>query len=609
MTGNHASKSKSKRVWRLNRIRGRSLLLKPLSRGEKIRRRTFLQSAASTAIASGFPPAWALASQTPPWGALKRQLGERLIDLHSPLVQCAKDGGAGADELFARLKNPYYLSDEPSLTQTLGWIDAWTSAPSLKGVAAESPSDVVAAIDFCRSYGVPPVVKGGGHSYFGNSNRAGSLLIWTHRMRRIELHDDFRPAGAPPSEPQVPAVSLGAGCLWGEVYRKVSVENGRYVQGGGCMTVGVAGFAQGGGFGSLSKQFGTGAGNLLEAEVVTPDGLARTASKWRDPDLFFALRGGGGGTFGVVTRLTLRTHALPATLGAMIFDVTAADDSAWRLLVGRMIDFYATRLFNPTWGEQIAFSPRRRMSVAMLCHGLSQVAIEQVWSPFLEWLKSQPDLYRLTKEPLALAVPGRAFWDPDVLRSMPGIILQDSRSGAPSTNIFWASNLGEAAQVLHAYQSAWLPSSLLGPSRRSELVDALIRASEIWTVSLHTNKGLGGASPDALAGARETAMNPQVLSAFALLICAAEEQPAYPGIPGHEPDVAKGRRDSAEVSAAMREIYKVAPDAGAYASESDYFQRDWKRAYWGDHYPLLARAKRKFDPQWIFRGRNCVEPA
>lgn len=582
--------------------------MKRLSRGDKIRRRTFLQSAASAAIVSPFAPALALASQAPAWAALKRRLGKRLIDIHSPLVECANKGGTGAEALFAELKNPYYLSDEPSLTQTLGWIDAWTSTPSLKGVAAESPGDVAAAINFCRSYGVPPVVKGGGHSYFGNSNRAGSLLIWTHRMRRIELHEAFRAADSPLNEPPLPAVSLGAGCLWGEVYRKVSVENGRYVQGGGCMTVGVAGFVQGGGFGSLSKQFGTGAGNLLEAEVVTPDGRIRTVSKWRDPDLFFALRGGGGGTFGVVTRLTLRTHPLPAMFGAMIFDVTAADDSAWRQLVGRMIEFYATRLFNPTWGEQIAFSPRRRMSVTMLCHGLSQVAIEQAWSPFLEWLKSQPTAYRLTKGPVALALPGRAFWDPEVLRKLPGVVLQDNRSGAPSTNIFWASNLGEAAQVLHAYQSAWLPSSLLVPGRRNQLVDALIRASAIWTISLHTNKGLGGGSPDAFAGARDTAMNPQVLSAFALLICAAEEQPAYPGIPGHEPHLAEGRRDSAQVSAAMREIYKVAPNAGAYASESNYFQHDWKRAYWGDHYPLLARAKRKYDPQWIFRGRNCVEP-
>lgn len=574
-----------------------------------MRRRTFLQSAAAAAMASSFAPGWALAHAAPSWNALKRRLGDRLIDIRSPLVECAREGGAGADTLFAALKNPYYLSDEPSLTQSLGWIDAWTSEPSLKCVAAESAGDVAAAINFCRSHKVPLVVKGGGHSYFGNSNRAKSLLIWTHRMRRMELHDSFRPNGAPRDEAAVPAVSLGAGCLWGEVYRKVSVESGRYVQGGGCMTVGVGGFVQGGGFGSLSKQFGTGASNLLEAEVVTPDGRIRVVSKWRDPDLFFALRGGGGGTFGVVTRLTLRTHPLPATIGAMIFDVTAADDRAWRVLLSRMMDFYAMSLFNPTWGEQIAFSPGRRMSVAMLCHNLGEVAIKRAWSPFLDWLKSLPNAYRFTRDPLAVAVPGRGFWDPDVLRRMPGIILEDSRAGAPSTNIFWASNLGEAAQVLHAYQSAWLPSSLLASARRGELVEALTRASAIWTVSLHTNKGLGGGSSEAIAGVRETAMNPQVLSAFALLICAAEEQPAYPGIPGHEPHLREAHRNSAQVAAAMREIYKVAPGAGTYVSESDYFQRDWKRAYWGEHYPTLAEAKRKYDPQWIFRGHNCVEPA
>jgi FAD/FMN-containing dehydrogenase len=59
----------------------------------------------------------------------------------------------------------------------------------------------------------------------------------------------------------------------------------------------------------------------------------------------------------------------------------------------------------------------------------------------------------------------------------------------------------------------------------------------------------------------------------------------------------------------MQAIDRLVPGAGAYMSESDYFQRDWKAAYWGPHYPRLARAKRKYDPRWIFRGRNCVEPA
>ena len=69
-----------------------------------------------------------------------------------------------------------------------------------------------------------------------------------------------------------PAVSVGAGAIWGHVYNEVMVKAGRYVQGGGCLTGCVAGFISGGGFGSLSKTFGLGAASLLEAEVVTADG-------------------------------------------------------------------------------------------------------------------------------------------------------------------------------------------------------------------------------------------------------------------------------------------------------------------------------------------------
>ena len=575
-----------------------------------MRRRTFLTSTAAAAAAMIVNPRLASARvpAAPDWNRLRRQIGDRLIDIHSPLVECVQNHGAGAEALFAALKNPYYLSDEPSLTQSLGWIDAWTSEPSLKGVAAESAHDVAAAIDFARASGIPPVVKGGGHSYFGNSNRAGSLLIWTHRMRRIELHNAFRPAGAPASAKAVPAVSLGAGCRWGEVYRKVSVEHDRYVQGGGCLTVGVAGLVQGGGFGSLSKQFGTGAANLLEAEIVTADGRIRTVNRWRDPELFFALRGGGGGTFGVVTRLTLKTFPLPPVIGAAYFEIKAADDASWRALVARIMDFYAASLFNPHWGEQIRFGRGRRLRIDMVSHGFSQQQTESLWAPFIGWVKGRPKEYQFVTEPQLAAFPGRSVWDPAFLLKIPGQVLQDDRPGAPASNIYWEGNRGEAAQVLHAYQSAWLPNALLSPDRRPALVETLIRASNQWTISLHTNKGLAGGSPEAIAATSETATSPEVLDAFALLICGAEEQPAYPGIPGHEPNVSEGREQAAGVSRAMAEIYQLVPNAGTYMSESDYFQKDWKHAYWGAHYPRLAAAKRRYDPHWLFRGRNCVEP-
>jgi FAD/FMN-containing dehydrogenase len=573
-----------------------------------MRRRTFLSYSVALAASSALNPGRAFATATSrDWAALRQKVGSRLIETPSALLQLAQTGGVGADQLLPRLKNPYLLSDTPGLTQTFGWVDAWTSRPSLKAVAAESAQDVAAAIEFAARSGIPPVVKGGGHSYFGNSNRAGSLLIWTKKMRSIEVHDAFRAAGAPADTAPVPAVSVGAGCLWGEVYATCAVKHGRYVQGGGCLTVGVAGLVHGGGFGSFSKQFGTGAANLLEAELVTADGKVRTVNRWTEPDLFFALRGGGGGTFGVTTRLTLRTHDLPQAAGAVLLDIKARDEPGFESLVAEMMRFYAKKLFNPAWGEQIRFS-RLRLRTNLLCHGLTEKQIRSMWAPFLQWVRERPSSYEFGEDPQFITIPFRQMWDPEALVEIPGIVGRDDRPGAPASNVYWVGDLAEAGQTLQAYQSAWMPSALLSEAGRSKLVNALVRASNHWTVTLHTNKGLAGGSPGALALTRETATNPGVLDAFALLICASEQvEPVYPGIPGHEPDVVEARSAAAGVRRAMAEIYKIAPHAGAYMSECDYFLKDWKQAQWGRHYPKLAATKRRYDPDGLFTGHHCVE--
>lgn len=579
-------------------------------------RRTLLKGVAATAAITSNPHLAVASSVNRPntkapntrvWSELDRQVGGRLIKIQSPLEVCAEANGIGSQALFRDLKNPYYLGDEPGLTQTLGWIDAWTSRASSYAVAAEKPEDISAAIDFTRAHRLRLVVKGGGHSYFGNSNAAGSLLVWTRRMRKIELHDDFVGLDCPANEKPVSAVSIGAGALWGQVYNAVVSKGGRYVQGGGCMTVGVAGFVQGGGFGSFSKAFGTGASNLLEAEIVTADGKVRIVNAVRDPDLFFSLKGGGGGTFGVVTRLTLQTHDLPSTIGAILFSVKAQSDAAWRKLVARMISFYAEALHNPTWGEQMGFTPSRKLRVSMLMHGLQKEEVEAVWKPFLSWIAERPEDYKMEGEPFILAAPARSFWDPAFLRTLPGVTLPDDRPGASSDSLFWATNQGEAGQVLNAFQSMWLPEKLLEPQAQAGLVDALVEASAQWSVSLHTNKGLAGGTPEAIARSRNTATNPEVLDAFALLICAAEADPAWPGIPGHEPDVAEGRREAAAVVRAMAPMRKLVPSAGSYMSEADYFGKDWKSAYWGTNYARLAAAKRRYDSKGVFIGHHCVE--
>ena len=154
-------------------------------------------------------PAWPSEAS---WDQLDRDVGGRLIKVRSPLADCVSGSfDANCEQIFKELKNPYYLGDEVGLTQSLGWVGAWTSEPSVYAVAAKTTQDVVAAVNFARTNNLRLVVKGGGHSYQGTSNAADSLLIWTRHLNAIVLHDAFVGAScAGKAEPQ-PAVSIEIG--------------------------------------------------------------------------------------------------------------------------------------------------------------------------------------------------------------------------------------------------------------------------------------------------------------------------------------------------------------------------------------------------------------
>jgi FAD/FMN-containing dehydrogenase len=567
-----------------------------------MKRRVFLGWMAALALVGGgrgalATPAWPSDTQ---WRQLGERLKGRLLRLQSPFEAC-RASASGCEAVFARLANPYDIGDDPALTQTLGWAQAWTTAASEWAVAAESPADVAAAIDFARAHRLRLVVKGGGHSYQGTSCAKDSLLVWTRRMNAIQLHDSFVPDGAPASTLPEPAVSVGAGAIWMHVYRAVTVQGGRYVQGGGCGTVGVAGLVQSGGFGSFSKGYGTAAAGLLEAEVVTADGKVRIVNAWRDPELFWALKGGGGGTFGIVTRLTLRTRELPAIFGAASGTIRARSDEDYRALVVRFLEHYRDRLFSPHWGEQVRFLEGSVLRISMLFQGLTREAAEAAWQPLLDWVAARGHAYEWVSAFSIRDVPAQRLWDIDFLKqNIPQAVRTDSRPGAPPENFYWAGDGQESGQFLHAYRSAWLPATLLADDARGALADALAAASRQWDFALHFNKGLAGAPEEDIARARDTATNPAVLEAFALAIVAANRGPALPGVPGHEPDLAVARDEARGVDRAMDALLAVAPGAGSYVSESDYFQRDWQRAFWGGNYERLLAAKRRYDPDGLF---------
>ena len=109
-----------------------------------------------------------------------------------------------------------------------------------------------------------------------------------------------------------------------------------------------------------------------------------------------------------------------------------------------------------------------------------------------------------------------------------------------------------------------------------------------------------GAPAKVLAWTTDTVLNPAVLDAFALANAAADEPPAYPRVAGHEPHGVQGRQEAQLVNAAMAPLKALAPQPASYLSETDYFQIDWQKAFWGNHYPGLKKVKDSYDPNGLF---------
>ena len=516
-------------------------------------------------------------------------------------------GTAHCLDVFRELKNPYYIGDSVALTQTCGWLNAWTAQPSTYAVAAQQTSDIVAAVNFARENHLRLVTKGGGHSYLGTSNAPDSLMVWTRAMNRITLHDAFVGQDCEGHQAPTHAATIEPGAIWLQAYNEVTTKAGRYVQGGGCATVGVVGLVLGGGFGSYSKNFGTAAASLLEAEVVTADGAVRVANACTNPDLFWALRGGGGGTFGIVTCVTLRTYELPKFFGFAAMTIRASSDAAFRRLLDRFVSFYAESLHNRHWGEIVNVKPKNILDVQMSFQGLDNEQANALWQPFLKWIDDGRRDFTSTTPPRIVAIPAQQRWDADFIRSRaPAAIIGDDRPGAPNSNLFWAANLSEAGHFIYAYSSVWLSETLLRKELRTRLVDALVSAARHSTVELHFQKGLAGGAEEAIGATRATSSNPAVTEAFALAIVGSEGPPAFPGLAGHEPAMRNARENAGHVAKARQELARIAPDGASYVAESDYFLRDWQRSYWGSNYSKLLAIKKKYDPDGLFFVRHGV---
>lgn len=205
----------------------------------------------------------------------------------SPMAQFFSNGSC----------NPYTAPTEPCVVGALVQYAVNVSTASL----TESIADYQATLAFTSERNIRLVIRNTGHDYLGKSTGAGALALWTHHLKEtdlVEYSSEYYTGKA---------FRLGAGVQVLEAY-EAAAEEGLIVIGGDCATVGVVGgYIQGGGIGPLAPKLGLGADNVLEWEAVTATGeyvVARPGSDYED--LYWALSGGGGGTYAAVLSVTIR---------------------------------------------------------------------------------------------------------------------------------------------------------------------------------------------------------------------------------------------------------------------------------------------------------------
>jgi FAD/FMN-containing dehydrogenase len=198
-----------------------------------------------------------------------------------------------ADELRRAISGPVALpGHEPYDEGCRVWNAAVRRSPAIIAFCKQA-EDVQAAVRGARRHGLPLSVRGGGHDWAGRALRDGGLVIDLTGMRDVAV------------DPQGRVATVAGGALAKDV--AAGGAHNLVAAMGNCGTVGMAGLSLGGGYGPLSGTYGLAADNLLGAEIVLADGRRVTTGPDAEPDLFWALRGGGG-NFGVVTSLRVRLH-------------------------------------------------------------------------------------------------------------------------------------------------------------------------------------------------------------------------------------------------------------------------------------------------------------
>ncbi|KAK4233326.1 FAD binding domain-containing protein [Achaetomium macrosporum] len=417
-------------------------------------------------------------------------------------------------------------------------------------------ADVQAALFFARANNIRVVVRNTGHDFFGRSTGAGALAIWTHYLNDI--------AFVPWSDSYFngTAMKIGAGVM-GYQAAQAADAAGVVAVTGECPTVGLAGFTMGAGHSALSTSFGLGADQVLAYEVVTANGQLVTASPSQNSDLFWALSGGGPGTYGVVVSMTVKTYP-GAKIGGAGLQLSAAYTTqekfnralaALHALLPNMTDLGADVIYLAT-NEMLEINP------VTVYNSTGDYVNQTVLAPFMAKLNELGIPYRVQFTTLSYLDHYNTYMGP-----------------LPNGNL---------AVESYQFGSRLIPRSVL-----------LNNNDALQTVLQNlTSQGviLAGSSADysAPAGTAANAVLPQWRNTtiqLQLITLWNSSAAAWPDM------LAEQKRITDEF---VPQIEAVTPGSGTYVNEADFNQPDWKEAFFGVNYDKLLSIKNKWDPNSVF---------
>jgi FAD/FMN-containing dehydrogenase len=438
--------------------------------------------------------------------------------------------------LKGRLVGPEDADYDEARTVWNGMID---KRPAVIAECADA-SDVAVAVNFARENNLVVAVRGGGHNVAGHATCDDGIVIDLTPMKNVTVDIGRRTAVAE------------GGVTWGD-YDKETQRHGLASPGGAISTTGIAGLTLGGGFGWLSRSYGLACDNLISAEIVTANGEVLTASAEENPDLFWAIRGGGG-NFGVVTRFEYRLQEVGELYAGLILYP--------RDRAGEFMRVYS---------EWTAKAPDEVASMAAFLH-----------SPDGDPVVGAIVVYHGPKdEGERVIAPVRSLGSPAL----------DDITPKPYTSVQQVLDDGFPRGLRNYWKSTYLAE--LGEQCLDILVDHANRAPTTWCV-VGLEHMMGGAV--ARVGEDDTAFaNRDAI--YSLLILGRTDDPAGDGA----------------VRDWVRGLWKAVEPYSTGGVYVNYMGQDEAErigeAYGTDHYARLAKIKNQYDPANLFRLNQNIAPS